>query len=199
MAYVRTLQEHGDYAGSLRALDQTNLLPFEGASEGHRLYRRANTALAMEKYAEKDYSSAAAYLDAAKAWPESLGVGKPYRPDETLENYLLYHAHSRLGDTERAARSRGEVIDFAQQHMDRRDLSWILALRLMPEEDALALIEAWKATADLPASTRWVIARYLGEDNEADLLAWQGQKEGWLSGRDTELLLMALEQTEPVR
>lgn len=84
-------------------MDRVNILPFEGASEGKQIHKLANVGAALSNI-NSDTKGAIANLNAALEWPENLGVGKPYDPDERLIDYLLSYAHNKLGNAEKAKR-----------------------------------------------------------------------------------------------
>jgi tetratricopeptide (TPR) repeat protein len=91
-----------------------HILPNEGATSGRQLYRDAQLMLAMEEMKKKNYQKALDYITAARQWPQSLGVGKPYATDidERLEDWLAYEAYTRLGDTGSARKMLSKIESF---------------------------------------------------------------------------------------
>ncbi|MCX7974236.1 MAG: DUF5107 domain-containing protein, partial [Candidatus Aminicenantes bacterium] len=85
---ARGLLRNGQFKEMLSFLSKVTILPYEGAWEGRDLYRQANLFLALEAMTKRKWSEAERFLEAAKKWPENLGVGKPYTPDERIELYL---------------------------------------------------------------------------------------------------------------
>ena len=65
-------------------LKTLNLLPNEGASGTHALFRTANIRHAIRLLKTKKNNEAMAYLNQAETWPENLGSGAPYDPDNRL-------------------------------------------------------------------------------------------------------------------
>jgi tetratricopeptide (TPR) repeat protein len=92
-------------------LADTRVLPSENARESHRLYEQAHTLVAMDALEAGDPDRAEAHLDAALEWPEHLGQGRPYQPEERLVRFLLGRARVMAGDAEGAAASFEAVID----------------------------------------------------------------------------------------
>jgi predicted Zn-dependent protease len=80
------------YSQADKILSEINIIPFEGATEGHVLYRKIKLMLALNELKEKKYERAKYYIQQAQLWSENLGVGKPYDADidSRLENYLFY-------------------------------------------------------------------------------------------------------------
>jgi len=85
-------------------LTKINILPFEGATIGRELFHEAELMQAIDNMSVKRYSVALTYIDAAKQWPENLGVGKPYAEnlDERLEDWMTYLCYQQTGKTARA-------------------------------------------------------------------------------------------------
>ena len=115
-------------------MDQVQVLPSENARESHSLYVLAHAATAVSELEADDHRSARTHLEAALQWPESLGQGRPYEPDERLVRYLLAVADQTAGD-EPAARRSFEAVTAtasmaeASREPDRAALLVALALR----------------------------------------------------------------------
>lgn len=92
MLYARTLILNKRYRDADVILAKLNIIPFEGATEGRALYRKAKLMQAVEALERKDNKQAAKYITAARLWPENLGVGKPYDDDidSRLEDWMEY-------------------------------------------------------------------------------------------------------------
>ena len=92
MLYAKTLLLDQQYAAADKILTQLNIIPFEGATSGRELYREAKLMQAATWLKKRQYSKALIFIDAAKEWPEHLGVGRPYAADEDLrlEEWMSY-------------------------------------------------------------------------------------------------------------
>lgn len=73
---------------AIRLLDRTSVLPSEHARESHHLWQQAQAMAALDAMQRRRYGDARAHLERALEWPEHLGQGKPYEPDERLVRYL---------------------------------------------------------------------------------------------------------------
>jgi thioredoxin-like negative regulator of GroEL len=78
-------------------LEATHVLPSEGARESHRLYEQAHLLSALNALESGQASRARDHLLAALEWPESLGQGRPYDPEERMARFLLGLASMELG------------------------------------------------------------------------------------------------------
>ena len=85
---AKTLLVNNDYYQCVKLLDTLQVLPNEGATEGHRIYHEAHKRLVMENYKKGKYQAAMKHIEKARLWPENLGVGKPYNPNERVGNFL---------------------------------------------------------------------------------------------------------------
>jgi len=102
------------YKECANLLANINILPFEGATIGRELYHQAQLMLAVDNMAAKKYTSALAYIDAARKWPLNLGAGKPYdvNTDERLEDWMTYSCYLQTGKNKEASAFLHKIIDF---------------------------------------------------------------------------------------
>jgi len=90
MLHAKSLLLNGRFAEASDALGRLNVLPYEGATEARSLYREAELMVAAEEMKAGRAGAALGRVNAARAWPEHLGAGKPYPEDvdERLEDWL---------------------------------------------------------------------------------------------------------------
>ncbi len=105
LLHVRGLLGVDRPAEAIAVLDATHVLPSENARDSHRLYELAHMAAALDELEARRAPSARAHLEAALLWPESLGQGRPYDPDERLVRYLQGVVAEVEGDAEAARRA----------------------------------------------------------------------------------------------
>jgi Tfp pilus assembly protein PilF len=105
MLLAKTYILDKQYGQAATLLNKVVIIPYEGATDGRRLYKEAHLMLAVQNLQQKNYKKAIANIKTAQLWPERLGVGKPYTEDidERLENFLLYQSYTAVGDKDRAA------------------------------------------------------------------------------------------------
>jgi hypothetical protein len=94
---------------ALAVLDATRVLPSEHSRESHQMYVQAHTLAALSAYNSGRWEEAAAHLNAALEWPERLGQGKPYDPEERLIRFLQGRVAQRR-DRDAEARSHFEAV-----------------------------------------------------------------------------------------
>jgi tetratricopeptide (TPR) repeat protein len=87
-------------------LTHTHVLPSENARESHRLWEQALTMAALDAYDQGNLQKAKGHLERAMSWPENLGQGRPYEPEERLPRFILGLVETRLGNRDAAAEVR---------------------------------------------------------------------------------------------
>lgn len=115
LAHVRTLLLNKEYLFAERELQKVEILPFEGATEGHNYYVQTKLMLAYQCLQQKKYKEANLKVEESRAWPVQLGVGEPYPEgkNEILADWLAAYLQKKMGN------SRGET-DFLQQISQRK-------------------------------------------------------------------------------
>ncbi|WP_367330408.1 DUF5107 domain-containing protein [Sphingobacterium multivorum] len=90
LAHVRTLLLAKAYVRAEEELRDVTILPFEGATEGHRYYVQTKLMLAYQFILEKNYKKAKLKIAESRLWPINLGVGEPYAEEknELLADWL---------------------------------------------------------------------------------------------------------------
>ncbi|MGD8319030.1 MAG: DUF5107 domain-containing protein [Gemmatimonadota bacterium] len=111
---TRSLLEVGRAGEAADILAQVHVLPSENARESHRLFVWAHALLALDALEAGEAAAARAQLETALTWPESLGQGRPYNPEERLVRFLLGVADRRLGREDDARDAFQRVVDATQ-------------------------------------------------------------------------------------
>lgn len=86
--YASALINAGQYSASLDALENMNILPNEGSSQGKEVFEQACLFQSLELIKKNKYSQAIRMIEKSKEWPENLGVGKPFNPDTRIQDRL---------------------------------------------------------------------------------------------------------------
>lgn len=174
LLHARGLVNTDRPVAALQILGNVQVLPSENSRESHRLFELAHVAAALDALAPGGggHAQARVHLEAALEWPESLGQGRPYDPDERFVRYLLGVAATQAGDPEAARRHFEEVVDATPSlgapnaeadtvaerpvsRLSRADLPAVLALRALGRAAAVddlaeAVVAAVAASANDP-------------------------------------------------
>jgi tetratricopeptide (TPR) repeat protein len=140
LLHVRSLNQLDRPRGAIEILNATHVLPSENARESHQLYEQAHTLAALDGLEGAEYGAARRHLRAALEWPEHLGQGRPYEPEERLVQYLLGHVEGALGEDDRARAAFEAVVDATgptEGIADRLDLLAIPALTALGRAEEL--------------------------------------------------------------
>ena len=140
LLHVRSLNQLGRARDAIDILNATHVLPSENAGESHRLYEEAHTLAALDALDSAEYDEARRHLHAALEWPERMGQGRPYNPEERLVQYLLGRIEQQLGRRERAREAFEAVVDATGEtdsNASRLDLLAIPSLVALGRTDAI--------------------------------------------------------------
>jgi len=191
LLHVRSLNQLGRPREAIDILNVTDVLPSENARESHRLYEQAHTLAALDAMEGGASDEARPHLRAALEWPERLGQGRPYDPEERLVQYLLGRVEQQLGAPDHARAAFEAVVAATDQtgvSADRLDLLAIPSLAALgrtvapreiwgdTETDvgrfASGMIRALEDGVDVRQVTRRLAAEYAGlfDDFEGRML-----------------------------
>jgi tetratricopeptide (TPR) repeat protein len=149
LLHVRSLVNLNRPDEAIAILDKTRVLPSENARDSHQLYVQAHVVAAFRSIQLGTLNEARRHLEAALEWPERLGQGRPYEPEERLVRFLLGHVKREQGQTDPAARSLEVVIEAtsaAEGPLTRLDLLAIPALRALGREQDIDRIVLSRAS-----------------------------------------------------
>jgi hypothetical protein len=92
MLYAKNLLLNRKFEAADKLLTGINIIPYEGATDGHELFRLAKLMQAAQNMNKKNYKAALKFINDARRWPENLGAGKPYDEDidTRLEDWMTY-------------------------------------------------------------------------------------------------------------
>ena len=173
MEYAKSLMNASKFQKSLDVLNKINILPQEGAREGHDIYEMVNLALATYNAEQKKYKAAIKYATDSKKWPEHLGAGMPYNPDTRLHDFILAYCEMRLGNQEQANKYYNNIINYSLDSENSERLidpinDYIGAMLLKKQgkqKEATQLMEKWNNLNDiLPLQVKWVLEKFNNEN-----------------------------------
>lgn len=99
LLHVSSLVEAGNFRPAIEILDEIVVLPSEHSSQAHVLFEQLHTMAGLDALEAGDADAAARHFETAMTWPERLGQGRPYQPEERLPRYLLGVAMGTAGDS----------------------------------------------------------------------------------------------------
>ena len=87
--HAKSLLYMGKYDQCLEILKMTKVLPSEMANESRQLFEWVNLAKSLEYIKNNKLLAARSAIESSREWPKNLGIGKPYQPDESIQNILM--------------------------------------------------------------------------------------------------------------
>jgi tetratricopeptide (TPR) repeat protein len=108
--YAQSLLANGLYTETLKALENTVILPHEGATYGRSIYRKAALFEGLQFMKEKKFEQALESISKSRQWPENLGAGRPHNVNERIEDFLEAECRANLDG--KAARPFREIEEY---------------------------------------------------------------------------------------
>ncbi|HVV71973.1 MAG TPA: tetratricopeptide repeat protein, partial [Verrucomicrobiae bacterium] len=166
---VKTLVATKDYRTAAMVLEQLNLLPCEGSTEAHALFRETHLALSAAHLRAGDYTAALAQLRIARQWPERLGSGKPYPEDldERLDDWLENRCLVKLGRNDEASAALERVLASASNSRAKGvgTIAEALALdRSNRHAEASDILERWAREQPASGLPEWGLGLVSGRN-----------------------------------
>ena len=165
MDYAKALLTNNKLEDCLQVLQKVLILPQEGAQEGHEIYELANLSLALLMMEQNKYRQAIHHLNNSRKWPENLGSGSPYNPDQRLQDFMAARCEEKLRDQKKAedyyfrikTYSLNREIWSSSRNQANNYIS-VLVLKTQEKQQELnKLMASWKAEQD--SLSNWNIAQ----------------------------------------
>ncbi len=195
LAHAKALLNTGRFKNVMTVLNGIQVLPYEHASESRDIYERAHVGLAQSYLEKKNYQKAMEVLKQSKKWPENIGVGKPYNPDERAQDYLLALSFEKTGETEKSRALFNDIVAYTQDHLSDNSLNHIyglLALKKMGKdgESDILISKLEEATGDQKPKSGLALTLFLHKAIELKTL----ESEQWVPKDVLELAVWAVQQ-----
>jgi len=117
LAHAKSLLNTQRFNEVLKILKTIQVLPYEHASESRDIFKRAHMGVAAQHINKKNYKKALAVLQDAKEWPENIGVGKPFSPDERALDFFIAAMHEQMGQTQKRNSTLNKVLLFTEENL----------------------------------------------------------------------------------
>ena len=128
MLLAQTLNQLKDYDKAIRLLKDLRILPYEHATEGRKIYTDAYVGSALQSIMKGNHTQASQRLNTALLWPEHLGVGKPFDPEERWERFLLAYLEHKNQQTEKVQKSLEEIAKFSKKQLFKPSKNHLLGI-----------------------------------------------------------------------
>lgn len=169
--YAKALFSFEKYEKCISILDKIEVLPFEGASDGRVVFHDAHIMSAIRNIENNELNSALIHLDKARTWPENLGAGKPYDPDELLEAYLEIEVRQRINQMQDSKKQFQKMMNKIEEGKKVNYRNNIVAALIMKrvgmQKEAITLLKSVNSSPSNYDLIDWIIAEFSGEKEQA--------------------------------
>jgi lipopolysaccharide biosynthesis regulator YciM len=168
MLLAQVLNALQAYDSAIELLKDLRILPYEHATEGRKIYTAAHVGSALQAIQKGDLGKASDRLQKALLWPEHLGVGKPFDPEERWEQFLMAYLHHQDQQAASAKKTLQKVAQFSQQqmlHPSKYHLLGIYALEQTQGKDAAKqfIAQLLASPHGTSAPTKALVAYYFAQ------------------------------------
>jgi tetratricopeptide (TPR) repeat protein len=179
---LRAYMANKKWADAIEGFKKVNALPYEGAQDVRNLFVRCHVESAIENINAEKYDNAITHLEASKAYPESLGTGKPFIPDYRLQDYIEMICYDKAGDKINRDAALARMLDFTRNEEITAELEngigFIyfggIALRKAGQTaEADNYMNLWQQTLNAQPLVNWYAAVYNKDKKTAQNLADQ--------------------------
>jgi tetratricopeptide (TPR) repeat protein len=192
LLHAKTLLANARCQAAADLLTGLNLLPGEGSTEAHALFREALLMLAVQRMRTGAFDESLRLIQTARQWPEHLGAGKPYPQDvdERLEDWLACQCYVRQKNQPQAQQALDRVLAF-QPGSPHNGVGGIIRALALNESgrgnEAKRLLTDWQRAEPSNLLAKWggeVVARHASplpadiQNSECRILA------AWRNGSD---------------
>lgn len=195
LAHAKALLLNKQERKTLEVMRGTVILPFEHASESKKIYNEAHYALILAALQKGEYNIAMRLIGDVKEWPENLGVGRPFNPDERLEDYAMAFCTKKVNGSEKSDVLLNKILNYnneAGNDSGKNILFSLLALKNRGRiKEAEQKIEDLKIKSDFDENTKLGIALYLDPQFEPQNL----ESKKSLNSNEYDLLKYLSNQT----
>ena len=171
--HAKSLLKTGSYQQCINILKNIQILPFEGATVSRNVYEEAHIRLALELIEKKKYKSSVKVLQESMEWPENIGVGKPYDPEQRKAEYLLAYCYDKLGDKSMGDEQLKNIVDYTNKMIARSTPDHLLGLLALKEsgkeDEGDALLSKINSNTEFNSEVKqWINDQYKNVGSGAD-------------------------------
>jgi len=172
------------YKECIKILNRVNILPQEGAQEGHVIYETAKLGMAVDYMDQGKFREALQAVYEAGKWPENLGAGMPYEPDTRFGDYVSAYCYSRIGDQKMSDSCFNRILDYSRAHWGnsgdpiQTDVAVRVFRKKEKQHEADLYMSKWRTEQDslynwkispgtVSPHMQWLFARFENDGNKS--------------------------------
>ena len=171
--YAKALLGNQKYNECIAFLENLELIPFEGSTDGRTIYYEACLRSALNSYKKGDFKSTIDFCKKSKLWPINLGIGKPYITDERFDDYLSALSYEKLNESRKSLESY-KLVANAKPDPEVNETSklyfQLLSLdKLNRKKEAMTLLENSIKASPNNQYLKWVKSKYERDGNSKNI------------------------------
>ncbi len=105
-----------EYEKSIDLLSKLQVLPYEHATGSRKIYTQAYWGSTLNAIQKGRWNEAKKLVEQALKWPEQLGVGKPFDPEERLSLMFLAFIEKQIGSESEFYLEK--IVDYSKKNLD---------------------------------------------------------------------------------
>jgi tetratricopeptide (TPR) repeat protein len=105
-----------EYEKSIDLLSKLQVLPYEHATGSRKIYTQAYWGSTINAIQKERWNEAKKLVEQALKWPEQLGVGKPFDPEERLSLMFLAFIEKQIGSESEFYLEK--IVDYSKKNLD---------------------------------------------------------------------------------
>ncbi len=178
LVHSKALLHTGHFQEVLDVLYNIKILPYEHARESRRVYEKAHLAVAQQYLTEDKNDKALEILKKSKEWPENIGVGKPYDPDERPQDYLLALTYKAMDLRKEKEDILNAIVNYTKENIETSSPNHIFGVWALVEQGKNSEAEKLLASVKMKAkdSTLSQLVAALHKKDKSALQQLRGKK-----------------------
>ena len=145
MLLAKTLNASEKFDKSIDLLKDLRILPYEHSTEGREIYTKAYIGSALQNLMSDNNKKALEILKESLLWPEHLGAGKPFDPEERIQRFLMMFTYINQNKAAIVKSELAEIAEYSKKQLfklSKQHLLGIYAIKeIEGEESAINFIE----------------------------------------------------------
>lgn len=123
---ANALNNTNQFEKTIALLDKLYVLPYEHATGSRSIYTNAFWGSALNGLQKGKWRETSQLLLKALEWPEKLGVGKPFNPEERLTLMLLAYAEQQ--QNKKSNQHLEKIVAYSKKHLNKGGKNCLVGL-----------------------------------------------------------------------
>lgn len=121
LQYAQALMQNKQYTKALSEMNKVVTLPAELDFDAPVMFKDANIYYAIDQMEKRKWSVAIRHLNMAQTWPENMGAGEPYKPDNRITSLMLAYCYEQNGSKAQSQDLLDYIINYKDADREKLD------------------------------------------------------------------------------